>query len=321
MDILETLRTKIISTGEGEHSSGLCAVLLHIETAFAHLSRGQSQQDETAFTDAIYRSNQAFEGSIKEAYRVLTSKDPNKKRPHDIEKYLEDNDILSPRVLSQFTTYRTEWRNPSTHDYMLDFDESEAFLAIINVTAFACLLIDQISEKQSFEKAKEKTDTHKETIRKRIPDNEKNVLEIAASLITEFIGQGVIEESGKPRKTEIQITGALCGFLAVTAPEIDVVVNFRLDPSRNERGDILLRKDDQQVLIELKRSPKSRNILDSGLIQLEHYLDVSGLSEGLLFLYEQGITEVQRKDFAFPDSNKVIIALIPKEGSKGVTLD
>jgi hypothetical protein len=65
MDFVDTLRKKIEVLEDGEYVPGLKAVLLHIETAFRHLSRGQDADDETAFTDAIYRTNQAFEGSVK----------------------------------------------------------------------------------------------------------------------------------------------------------------------------------------------------------------------------------------------------------------
>jgi len=119
---------------------------LSIEVAHRHLARGQAQNDETAFTDAIYRTNQAFEGSIKEAYRVLASKEPANKTPFQIEQYLQKHGVLRERVLTQFTRYRTEWRNPSTHDYKLDFDEDEAFLAIVSVSAFVKVLVDQIIE-------------------------------------------------------------------------------------------------------------------------------------------------------------------------------
>src|SRR5262249_49401315 len=137
MDLFAILRSKIDTLPEGDYSSGLSAVVRHLETSFNHLSRGQQQGEETAFTDAIYRTNQAFEGSIKEAYRVLAQQDPGQQRPYDIENYLENNKLLRQRVLSQFTNYRKEWRNPSTHDYKLDFNESEAFLAIVSVSAFA----------------------------------------------------------------------------------------------------------------------------------------------------------------------------------------
>jgi hypothetical protein len=98
MDLVDTLKKKIEVLDDGDYILGLRAVLRHIETAFRHLSRGQEIDDETAFTDAIYRTNQAFEGSIKEAYRVLAGQDPQKKRPFDIENYLEQTGIFRSRV-------------------------------------------------------------------------------------------------------------------------------------------------------------------------------------------------------------------------------
>lgn len=89
MDLFKTLRQKVDTLGDGEYLPGLRAVLLHIETAHKHLERGQIHNDEPAFTDAIYRTNQAFEGSIKEAYRVLAGRDPARQRPFDIENTLK----------------------------------------------------------------------------------------------------------------------------------------------------------------------------------------------------------------------------------------
>jgi hypothetical protein len=140
MDVQSILIGKVSKLPDGEHSEGLKAVLLHIESAVRHFRRGQQESDETYFTDAIYRCNQAFEGSIKEAYRVLASKNPDKITPAEIESFLASGDILRKRVLDQFTNYRREWRNPSTHDYKLDFDEDEALLAIVSVAVFAIVI-------------------------------------------------------------------------------------------------------------------------------------------------------------------------------------
>src|SRR5437867_10656757 len=132
MDLLKILKNRVATLPDGEYTPGLSAVIEHVEVATRHLKRAQRSKDDSAFTDAIYRTNQAFEGSLKEAYRVLAGKDPNKTRPYDIELYFQQNATLRQRVLDQFTTYRTEWRNTSTHDYRLDFDEDEAPLAIIS---------------------------------------------------------------------------------------------------------------------------------------------------------------------------------------------
>lgn len=121
MDLLKVLTTRLESLPEGDYIQGLKAVVQHIDVATKHLQRGQLSADETAFTDSIYRTNQAFEGSLKEAYRVLTGKNPAKETTNTIEQYLQGHHVLRERVLAQLTSYRREWRNPSTHDYGLDF--------------------------------------------------------------------------------------------------------------------------------------------------------------------------------------------------------
>jgi hypothetical protein len=145
VDLLELIRTEVSGLPPGSHLQRLQSVLQHIETAYKHFARGQSDADESAFTDAVHRSNIAFEGSAKEAYRVLAGKDPMKLRPYDIEQYLIEHKVFRDRILSLFTNYRTAWRNPSTHDYTLTFDEPEAFLAMISVSAFTKLLVDEIA--------------------------------------------------------------------------------------------------------------------------------------------------------------------------------
>ena len=87
MDIHAILDNKITSLPLGIHLDGLRAVKSHIDAAVRHLTRGQKESDESLFTDSIYRCNQAFEGSLKEAYRVLAGEDPQKTTPADIEKF------------------------------------------------------------------------------------------------------------------------------------------------------------------------------------------------------------------------------------------
>jgi len=209
MDLIATLRERIDRLEEGEYIPGLRAVLLHIETAFRHLSRGKGESDDTAFTDAIYRTNQAFEGSIKEAYRVLAGKDPSKKTPFEIEGYLEENGVFRYRVLKQFTNYRTEWRNPSIHDYKLDFDESEAFLAIVSVAAFACLLLDEITERLSFLKSKAETESKGSELRDLISARDHDLPTSLTRAIQEFVA-GHQPSSGASPESEIQIIRNTC---------------------------------------------------------------------------------------------------------------
>jgi hypothetical protein len=146
MDLVRIVDESIDKLPSGEHSLGLKAVRRHIAAAIRHFEN-KAGADADCFTDAIYRTNQAFEGGLKEAYRVLAGKDPAKLTPFQIESYLEENEIIRPRALKQLTRYREDYRNPSTHDYKLDFDSDEALLAIVSVCAFSKLLADQIGFK------------------------------------------------------------------------------------------------------------------------------------------------------------------------------
>jgi hypothetical protein len=152
VNIVELLEHAVQALPEGEYSVGLNAIVRHVKAAIRHLERDR-QHDPDTCTDAIYRMNQAYEGSLKEAYRVLAGKDPSGLSPFQIEGYLETHNVVRPRVLTQLTRYRQDYRNPSTHDYKLDFDEDEALLAIVSVCAFAKLLINQISSKLASEAA------------------------------------------------------------------------------------------------------------------------------------------------------------------------
>jgi hypothetical protein len=98
MDLLELIRKQISTLPGTETRPGLRSVLHQIEMAYRRFELGQNG-DDTFFTDTIYRSNQAFEGSAREAYRVLAGKDPGKMSPHQIEQYLDEKSIFRDRIL------------------------------------------------------------------------------------------------------------------------------------------------------------------------------------------------------------------------------
>ena len=297
MNLVETLRKKIVTLGDGEYVAGLRAVLQHIETAFRHLSRGQTSGDDSAFTDAIYRTNQAFEGSIKEAYRVLTGHDPVKKRAFDIESYLEKNKIFRSRVLTQLTTYRTEWRNPSTHDYKLDFDESEAFLAIISVSALACLLIDQIIERLAYVKSRAEADALNLGASVRVED--ANLVDLFAKVLQltrEFCRFHLPSAGASLKHSEVQIVGALHGFLASAAPDIDVQIDVPIRIGDSVlRPDVILTRGKESVIVELKRTVSNENH-GRALAQVQRYLRATGIKNGILLFFPEDLSEMRLMD-------------------------
>lgn len=281
MDIIAILRKKIFLLDSGEHSAGLTATLSHIETAFRHLTRGQKDEDQTAFTDAVYRTNQAFEGAIKEAYRVLTKKNPENVRPYDIESHFSKSGTFRQRVLDQFTNYRKEWRNPSTHDYKLDFNESEAFLAIVSVTAFSCLLLDEIAQQLAHDKEVAAVQEIADKVR-----NEVNVID--GDLLTRIVEALKIyflrhADQQVEKGTAAQWLGSVSGFLTSIIPDAIVTTDAPLGSNKlHVTADLLVESDNQRVIVEIKNR---LNILTykSVLNQVEHLMRSSGISDGVVF--------------------------------------
>ncbi|MGR2663691.1 hypothetical protein ACUXVY_19065 [Chromobacterium haemolyticum] len=281
MDIIAILQNKISLLDSGEHSAGLTATLSHIETAFRHLTRGQKDEDQTAFTDAVYRTNQAFEGAIKEAYRVLTKKNPENVRPYDIESHFSKSGTFRQRVLDQFTNYRKEWRNPSTHDYKLDFNESEAFLAIVSVTAFSCLLLDEIAQQLAHDKEVAAVQVIADKVR-----NEINVID--GDLLTRTVEALKIyflrhADQQVERGTAAQWLGSVSGFLASIIPDAIVTTDAPLGSDNlHVTADLLVESDNQRVIVEIKNRLNNRTY-KSVLNQVEHLMRSSGISDGVVF--------------------------------------
>ncbi|MFM1711842.1 hypothetical protein [Aeromonas salmonicida] len=281
MDIIAILRQKISLLDSGEHSTGLKATLSHVETAFRHLTRGQKDEDQTAFTDAVYRTNQAFEGAIKEAYRVLTKKSPENVRPFDIESYFSKSGVFRQRVLAQFTNYRTEWRNPSTHDYKLDFNESEAFLAIVSVTAFCCLLLDEIAQQLAHDKEVAAVQEIVGKVR-----NEANL--INGDLLTrtvEALKLYFLRHANEQVKksTTSQWLGSVSGFLSALIPDAKITTDASLGVGKFQiTADLILERGTEKVIVEIKNRLNLltyKNVLN----KVEHLMQSSGISDGVIF--------------------------------------
>lgn len=303
MDLLALLRAKATSVPRGDHSRGLSSVLLHIEVAFGHLARGQFLGEETAYTDAIYRTNLAFEGGVKEAYRVLAQQDPSKKRPFEIEKYLESSKLLRPRILAQFTTYRTDWRNPSSHDYTLDFDEGEALLAIVSVSAFVYVLLDEIAEKLAADASRATAESHHG---RSIAGNDDQVdlLENVALALKIFANENDFQTSD----IESSLVGALRGYLTAVLPNAEILSEFSIKKTMS-RVDLLIRRNSCTVFVEVKRST-SPTTLRSGINQLYAFSEELN-TDGILAIFG-GRRDVEARYIAHP-SHRLMVLSSPEQ--------
>lgn len=307
MNLLEILRSRVDNLPDGDYTPGLKAVLQHIEVAGRHLERGQATADDTAFTDAIYRTNQAFEGSLKEAFRVLTARDPAGESPYNIENYLQEHNVLRQRVLAQLTNYRREWRNPSTHDYRLDFDEDEALLAIVTVSAFAIVLIDQITERISFDQAKAAA------VEQPAPTPvAQPLIERVSALIERFVELFNRDHATRTDLREVEIVGALTGYLAGAAPELQTEVDSVISPDGSVRADFLITSGEERLIVEVKRGRSvSELLIDTATQQVTRYMGKGDINQAIVFIYfSPNVGRVYRMERPLPfgDGRIVIIS-------------
>ena len=284
MDLLKLIKDKCDSFSDIEILQGLESVISHIEIAERHLEMGK-MGDDYLFTDVIYRTNQAFEGSLKEAYGILTGNKLNNLTPHKIEQYLEHNNLLKERVLSLFKNYRTEWRNKSVHDYKLYFTEQEAFLAIINICAFFNILLDQILVQKAYDQ--EKSELSKSKIHIDMPIKGLNLIEQISQLLVMFSNDAPSKMVGAtiPRYSERQLIGALAAYLNSVDEKVEVITEYRISAtSHGFIADMLVKKGDHSLLIEIKAPTKFNDkMLHRGREQLFTYMTSSGITEGILY--------------------------------------
>jgi len=274
MDLVKILHESVEKLPQGSHTPGLHAILRHIAVAVRHFD-GDKNQHSDRFTDAIYRTNQAYEGSLKEAYRVIAARDPSKKTPYQIEEFFEENGILRDRVLVQIKRYRQDYRNPSTHDHKLDFDQNEALLAIASTCGFAKLLVDQIAERLAFQVA---VANPPNTASKSKFANSEDLALFAAKVSSESL-KGITSFSFNS-----ELEGLLGG--SFTAAGLDVATD--VPNAEGENWDMVVRKEDIMVPIEIRQFGPKFSVDDHhGTGYLDMAMETEELSSGINIIFSR----------------------------------
>lgn len=307
MDILNEIRSQINSISQITNSSYLDSVLTHISRAEYYYIKGKEESDY--FNDVIYRTNQAYEGALKESYKVLADKNDEeviKKTPNDIEKYFEENDIFRVRVLQLFRNYRQEWRNKSTHDYKLVFDENEAFIALSSVSSFIHLLLKQIKEKVLYTSQQKK---NKNQSINKIVVSDKSPLDKLVEIIKHFSKEEVQMLSNC--KTEDEIIGVFHAYVDSIGKNIIVKREPRLNYGASfVRPDFIIKIDNQSIILELKKH--SMYHLNNNIQQMQVYMKLADMTEGIIYSVNNNSSvniESFQFDSIFPDKKCNIVVI------------
>ena len=228
MNLLQDIADKINSINADSRSIGIKSVLTHIEIAETHFSQARKGKISHLYIDVVYRTNHAFGGILKEAYQILEDKPSHEKTSFEIENYLSSSNVFNQRVMELFVNYRKNWRNPSTHDHKLFFLEQEAFLAIVTVSAFVNLLLDQIIEKISYDTEKARFESKAKGIAKTIRNYEHlHVIDKIAAILLKFADELRTNINTTSVKSESQLLGMIAGFLS----SIEPAAKFDTEPS------------------------------------------------------------------------------------------
>jgi hypothetical protein len=276
--------------------SGILAVLRHIEIAEQHFHRGREEGESDLFSDVIYRTNQAFEGSLRESYSILAGKDPSKKRAFDLEAYFADNKIFHDRVTDLFTNYRKKWRNPSTHDHLATFSESEAFLSLLSVTSFAGVLIDQMIEHLTFEYEKSRLAKHSEKIKKELDKHSKEpFVDRLTVALQNFVSQPTLNNV----HSEVELAANLNAYLASILTSIETIQEPLVNDSQGEmRPDFAITEGKSKAVIELKRFRVwNDKIVQTAKDQVRRYMNAMDAKVGIILFVPSTPSNGKTKGF------------------------
>ena len=307
MDFFEPIRDLNSKINAIEPSLYVDKIVIHIERAFQLFTQGVETGDEQNFTDVIYRCNQAFEGCSRQAFLVLAEKsreELKRVKAWEIEQFLIDNDILNERSLPFFKNYREKWRNESSHNFNLFFKEEESYMAIMSISSYAYVLLNQILLKLSMSDI-QGLEPMSETSLAR-----KSLIEDVEKATKLFLKEVDLEKyktgSALKRISEVQFLGIYSAFLQKKIVGTTVTVDGIVNAKSCFRYDMMLSRGEEKVMIELKPHIPQGRKSDAIIDKLTECIEFTKGAKAVLFFFK-GIgkmTELQVKNLETTKNGK-----------------
>ena len=188
-----------------------------------------------------------------------------------------------------FVNYRQNWRNPSTHDYQLFFGGQEAFLAIVTVSSFVNVLLDQIVEKLAYKTAKLKSIEHTSTYKKKIKGykNLPTMNKVSQILLgyCSYFQENFDQLNELP---EPELLGGLKGYISAFESHWNVLTNQTIEGTKSKvNPDIIIDTKKEKLMIQFKRSGVENTSLFYGDIspeyeQISNFIRNSDIKQGVV---------------------------------------
>jgi len=281
MDTLREINELIRSLSPELQSRINAGVSQHISRAEYHFSQARIRRDDQYFTDAIYRTNQAYEGILREAYEILAKKTSENVKTYLMEKFFEENNIFNERVKNVFMNYRQQWRNPSTHNHNLFFKNDESFLAIVNVSAFIYILLNQIVERVSYTSAKEAFKASKPVIGQESQSEQGTLNRLIQAFLTfsknSTVGSSVFV-------SEAQLLGQLIAYLEEVIPEVEIQNEVQIKDIKYYLDLVLTSQGLEPIIVEVKSRFDKKHQNDV-VLQVSAYLEATGYKVAFVYFF------------------------------------
>ncbi|MBF0376255.1 MAG: hypothetical protein HQK72_02115 [Desulfamplus sp.] len=286
MDTLKEIDSLIDSLSVEVQNKIKLGVSQHISRAEYHFRQAKTKNDDQYYTDAIYRTNQAYEGILREAYELLAKKTSEKMKTFEIEDYFEKENVFNYRVKKAFTNYRQEWRNTATHNHNLFFKKDEAFLAIVNVSAFIYILLNQIVEKVAYSATKEniKNKNLSVTIPKDIKQNTIESIKFAFLNYHKYVITSKIENMN-----EAQLLGNLTAYFEEILIGFKIFAEYEIGDTKYHCDLLVSRDDEKPVIIEIKVR-FDRNNYENAIRQVLSYLNQTKMDVAFIYFASENKT-------------------------------
>jgi hypothetical protein len=313
LDLLELIKNQIDTLPDSiRNTTKIPFVLTHIARAEHFLREAECIPDDQYLNDAVYRANQAFEAILKEAYKFFTDKDASRQNIFQIENYIIRKKLLNPRVTDLLKNYRTQWRNPSTHDYSLSFSQQEALVAVVSVQMFIKVLLNQIVAEIAFRNERDRAPEPGRMSHLTLEYQKLALIDKVASICIAF-AKNIGRDKMQPLHNHIQIEGALNAFILNVDPTIEVKSQIRSSGqpiSIKTRPDYFISFNQEMMILELKVGYK-KNYEEDAIYRIIQYLTVFNPKQGLIFFIQPGENEYEFiKQERTIEKEKITIALV-----------
>jgi hypothetical protein len=169
------------------------------------------------------------------------------------------------------------------------------------------VLIDQIATKLSYNKAAAGPPPP-------APDRTQSLLESVATILLSFSAEPT-SGAAMPRLFESEVVGAIAGLVSKSIPDVVFNLEQRLSLTSPERADLLFRRGEETLLVEVKRATRSSSRRAEGIAQVTRYMDISELDSSILYFFDdRGRVAAAREDYEIPGAHKKIVIIQPPNG-------